>query len=178
MTSTDQKDDVKEEKGRKVEYGILAVRDELPDRPAGQGRPSPLMAIVEEVMNDKSKVGKAVCVAVYESKTAGGAAANVLRQRFGRTASARGVEFATRKHTVKGADGEIEDRHGLWVISDPSRIESGEWEKHQASEAKRLANLEKKRQAKAAENGGAETKAAEAPKGQSGTQGQKAPARA
>lgn len=166
-----------ETKSRKVEYGILAVQDELPPKPASQGRPSPLMAVVESVIGDPSKNGKATLIAVYDSKTACGAAANVLRQRFGRNASVKGVEFATRKQTVKGENGEILDKHGLWVISLPDKVEEGAHAKHVEAEKKRLAALKVKAEAKA--NGSSEAKSeAPGPSAKAGgTGGQKGPAK-
>lgn len=146
MTNTEQKEVAEAENKRKVEYGLLAVADKMPDRPQGQGRPSPLMAHVAEVMGKPELQGKAVNIALYESKTAAGAAANVLRQRFGRNVQSKGVEFATRKHTVKNSDtGEVEDRHGLWMIHDPGRIVEGAWEGHVAAEQKRLSDLAHKK---------------------------------
>jgi hypothetical protein len=171
MTATETK-----EKGkRSVQYGIMDVQDSLPAKPAGQTRPSPLMVTVQDVIDNPTYVGKAVCIAVYDSKTACGAAANVLRQRFGRSAKVKGVEFATRKHTVTDPEtGEVVDKHGLWVINRPDQIVPGELEKHEAAEAARLTKLADKAAAKKAAdaNGGS---VATAPA--SGSKAQKAAAK-
>jgi hypothetical protein len=169
--------EVKEKGKRSVQYGVMDVQDSLPAKPVGQTRPSPLMMTVQGVMEDPALVGKAVCIAVYDSKTACGAAANVLRQRFGRSAIVRGVEFATRKHTVTDPEtGKVVDKHGLWLINRPDQIVPGEWEKHEAAEAARLNKLAEAAAAKkAAEGNGASGKPSEAAAPANGGKGQKVP---
>ena len=113
-----------------VTYGELDVQDAIPG--GGRGSTSPLNEMVLKIENDPSKRGKATCIAAYAQKTAAGAAANVLRQRFGRNVTVRGFTFASRK--VDTNDGV---RTGLWVFYDPSQIIDGEWEKHLKIEKKR-----------------------------------------
>jgi len=118
---------------KEVMYGFLAEQDELPEG-RHMGRASALNDNVEQILARGTK--SAVCIAAYAKKTAASAAANVLRQRYGRSPTVRGLEFASRKVTVE-IDGEATERFGLWVAYDPSRIIEGHRELHEQEYAER-----------------------------------------
>lgn len=118
---------------KEVLYGFLVEQDEMPEG-RHMGRASALNDNVEKILERGTK--GAVCIAAYGKKTAASAAANVMRQRYGRTATVRGLEFASRKVVVE-IDGEQVERFGLWVTYDPSRIIEGHRELHEQEYAER-----------------------------------------
>jgi hypothetical protein len=132
-----------------VEYGFLETAEDIPGG-LGRGGGSKLNDLVDKLLDDPSMHKQAVMIASYAKKTAAGGAANVLRQRYGRDASVRGLTFATRR--VQTADGT--DRSGLWVYCDPSLVVEGQWDKHQKAEkvrkAKLAATLKEQKEAKKA----------------------------
>lgn len=114
-----------------VNYGVMAVKEMIPG--GLRGNNSPLNDLVEQIREDENLWKQGVCIATYAQKTAAGAAANVMRQRYGRQISVQGFIFASRK---------VEDgRTGLWVYYDPDQVVDGEWEKHQKAENKRKAKI-------------------------------------
>lgn len=121
-----------------VQYGFLETAEDIPGG-MGRGGGSKLNDLVDKIVADESMHKQAVLIASYAKKTAAGGAANVLRQRYGRDASVRGLTFATRRDRNQSADGE--DRSGLWVYYDPSLVVEGQWEKHQKAEKVRKAKL-------------------------------------
>lgn len=123
-----------------TEYGILAVKDEVPraTRGPGSARTSPLSQTVETVMADDSNHGKAVCIALYDTASACSGGAATLRARFGRKPTVRGLTFSTRKQSVR-ENGEVLDKHALWMVYNPDQVIEGEWEDHQAAEAQKAA---------------------------------------
>lgn len=132
-------------------YGEIAEADAIPRPAFNPGRTSPLNVEVDKILANPDKIGKATCIAHYEGKTAAGGAANVLRQRYGRSIKAKGLEFAVRKVTVRNPEtNEIEERHGLWVYNDPDRIEDGEWDKHVVQEQARQEKVNAKNREAAA----------------------------
>ena len=128
-----------------TEYGILAVKDEVPRATRGPGaaRTSPLAQTVEQVMADDSNQGKAVCIALYDTASACSGGAATMRARFGRKPEVQGLTFSTRKQSVK-ENGEVTDKHALWMVYDPSRVVPGELEAHQAAEADKAAQRAQK----------------------------------
>lgn len=124
-----------------VEYGVMEVADGIPG--GLRGTYSPLNDMVEEIRKDEGLWRRGVCIAKYAQKTAAGAAANVMRQRFGRSISVQGFVFASRK---------VDENHtGLWVFYDPDEVVEGEWEKHQKAEKKRKDKLAADAKARKAE---------------------------
>ena len=114
-----------------VEYGVMQVQDSIPG--GLRGSSSPLNEMVERIRDDENLWRQGVCIASYAQKTAAGAAANVMRQRYGRNIAVGGFVFASRK---------VDDTHtGLWVYYDPEQVVDGEWEKHQKAETKRKAKV-------------------------------------
>lgn len=145
---------------RKVERGLVAF-DELPPAPVrtrngSGGRVSEFDVLLDElhkaVTDDPNLRGKPVSMSRYENETGAKAAANVLRQRNGRTMAATGHEFVVRSVT----DSAGKQVWHLFVKYDPSEIEDGAWEAHVKAEQVRIEGVEKKRQEKAdaAEFGG------------------------
>lgn len=114
-----------------VEYGVMEVKDNIPG--GMRGSSSPLNEMVERIHGDENLWRQGVCIARYAQKTAAGAAANVMRQRYGRNIGVGGFVFASRK---------VDDDHtGLWVYYDPDQVVDGEWEKHVKAEKKRKDKL-------------------------------------
>lgn len=137
---------------RDVKFDLVAY-DELPE--AGRRGPSSgaLTQIVDQVKelvtSGEVAPNTPICTNRYAKATAAGAAANVLRKRYGKTAAPYGLTFATRK--VQEDDGE--QRTGLFVMFDPKAIVKGEQEKQDAlykAYLDHLAETRKAREAKAA----------------------------
>lgn len=126
---------------KNVRYETI-VMDELPERPP---HGSKIEDAVQALRNDPARRGKYVCIAQYAQPTAATAAANILRKRHGWPEVA-GLWFGTRK--VAGENGE-EDRTGLFVQFDPSKVKPGEAEKHAKEKAEREAAAKQKKAAKA-----------------------------
>lgn len=129
--------------------GEVAEADAIPRPAFSPGRASPLNGEVDKILANPAKRGKATCIAHYEGKTAAGGAASVLRQRYGKSITAKGLEFAVRKVTVRGEDGHVQERHGLWVYYDPTRIEKGHWETHVKNEQVRQDKVNQKNRERA-----------------------------
>lgn len=138
-------------KEKDVKYERLVV-DDLPERPP---RGSQLEDALKEIVADTAIHGKYVCIAQYAQPTAATAAANVSRKRHG-SPEAYGWWFGTRKVTVDG-----EERTGLFVSYDPSRVKDGAAAAFETEKAAYLARQKAKRDEKAAEAKAA--KAAKAP---------------
>lgn len=114
-----------------VHYGIMQVEESIPG--GLRGSHSPLNDMVEEIRKDERLWKQGVLIARYAQKTAAGAAANVMRQRFGRNISVQGFVFASRKLN--------DEETGLWVYYDPEQVVDGEWDKHVKAEKKRKDKL-------------------------------------
>ena len=133
----------------------LEIVDELPaGMPRGGGRgSSPLNDQVSKVkakvdeMGDEAK-DRWMLIGRYGKPTAAGAAANVLRQRFGRSQEADGLEFAVRP--IDGGQ-----TRGLFVRYNPDKIVPGALDEHRRSEESRIKALAERRdERKAASAGG------------------------
>lgn len=129
-----------------VEYGLIDKQPEMPGN--ARGSMSPLNTLVEQILGDASLHKQAILIAKYGQQTAAGAAANVLRQRYGKSLAVKGLEF-------RSARVPNEDKTGLWVYCDPDKVVPGHLEKHQESEKERKArvqeNAKKRAEKKAAE---------------------------
>lgn len=116
-------------KEKNVKYETL-VMDDLPERPP---RGSQIEEKLAEIKADTAARGKYACIAQYGQPTAATAAANILRKRHGKPEVA-GWWFGTRKVKLEG---ESEERTGLFVSYDPSRIVAGAAEVHAKEKAER-----------------------------------------
>src|SRR5262245_49046099 len=128
-----------------VQYGEVAVADSMP---SGGGRKSPLYGLVDAIVADEDKWRSARCIAHYAEKTAAGGAADVLRGKFGRKIEDGGLEFAVRKVNVRDAEGDVHERHGLWVYYDPDKIVPGQMDAHVANEKAKAKRANDKAKAK------------------------------
>lgn len=136
-----------------VEYGLIATQEELPG--SARGSMSPLNDLVEQILRDPALQKQAILIAKYGQQTAAGAAANVLRQRYGKSVTVRGLEFRSAKVPN-------EDKTGLWVFCDPSRVVEGHLDQHHAAEAERKARVQENAKIRKAKKEAEERKAAKA----------------
>lgn len=130
-----------------VQYTLEIIGDELPPSGkggggGGQGRESVLEKQLEAVKANTEAHGKWVAIGKYKNPTAAGAAANVLRQRHGRSANVDGFEFAYRKvDSTNPETGQTEKVAALLTKFTPDSIVPGAKEEHERAEAARLAHL-------------------------------------
>ena len=134
-----------------VDYELV-IYDELPQpSPRGGGR-SILNEQLGTIKESKEAWGKPVRIGLYTQGTAATAAKNVLQQRYGRAPAVTGWKFYTRPvPTSQLPDAEVQ--RGLFAVYTPDLIVEGAKEAHEKAEAKRLADLQAAREARATENG-------------------------
>jgi hypothetical protein len=127
-------------------YGELAVQESIPVPENGEGRSSPLRNAVEAIRANPDKHGMAICIAAYNDKATAAANANNLKSRYGNRVDIGGFEFASRKVNLSG-----EDKHGVWVYYDPSKMVPGLWDSfdEQARAKRKEANKRANERAKA-----------------------------
>lgn len=137
-----------------VDYELV-IYDELPaPSPRGGGR-SILNEQLATIKESDHAWGKPVRIGLYTQGTAATAAKNVLQQRYGRTPAVSGWKFYTRPvPTSQTPDAEVQ--RGLFAVFTPDAVVEGAREAHEKAEAKRLADLQAAREARALENGDAE----------------------
>jgi len=132
MTQTEEKP----KRTRSVDSGPI-VFDELPPAPERKsgGGGSEFDTLLADLHANRDAWDKPVSIRRYVNETAAKAAANVLRQRNGRTMAATGHEFAVRN---------IDDVWHLFVIYSPSKIVDGAYDAHVAAEKERVATIQRK----------------------------------
>lgn len=133
----------KTKRPNQVESGLVEL-DSLPPAPerksGGGGGVSEFAVLLSELQAETAKHRKPISMRRYGSETGAKAARNVLRQRLGRDATVSGHEFYVRN---------IDGKHHLIAVYDPSLIVAGAADKHVKDEKERLGKLEQKRKAKA-----------------------------
>lgn len=125
---------------RAVEYTIEEYEGEPPVPQLGR-HGSPIEAKLEEVQQREDLHGKWVSIGIYDKNTACSSAANVLRQRHGRTPAVEGWDFRSVRDKTK----EKPDRTKLVVRYTPDQIVEGAKEGHEAAEKERLRKIEEAR---------------------------------
>lgn len=116
------------QKPRDVDY-TLEIVDDLPDMEVQ--RRSPLTDQLERIVATPDSHGKFVRIASYANASAASAAANVLRQKHGKTESVDGWTIRPKRSDRTDPEtGAIEPRTGLFVRYNPDAIVPGakeEW---------------------------------------------------
>lgn len=120
-----------------MSLNLVSVGEVGADLPAGgRGTYSNLHDIVAQVMGDPQYQNRPLCIADYpdtdEGRQRAVSAVQSLRQKYGYSSDATGNKFSSAKVRPSGSE---EDRRGVWVIYDPSKVVEGAKAAHDAKVA-------------------------------------------